>query len=360
MTEAVAAVYRGEEGRLSLEKVQIDDPRGSEIIVRTVGSGVCHTDLTLMDQNLVVPGILGHEGSGIVEKVGPCVTKVQPGDHVVVSIPSCGQCGPCLQGRPTYCARIHYIMFVTRAEGPPTISTDGVEIDHSYASSWISHMMTTERCVAKVDQDVPLEFLGPLGCGVQTGVGAVVNALKPEPGSAIAIYGMGTVGQSAVMGAAICGCTKIIAIDVDEKRLEMAREFGATHTINPSATDPVDAVFDVTGEGADYSLECAGIPEVFQNAVYSIHTRGVCGLLGFPPQGTEVSLNMEAILWGRTIKGIIEGDSIIDIFIPRLIDFHKAGKLPFDRLLSVYAFDDIEKACHDLRKGLVFKPIIRF
>ncbi len=360
MMEAVAAVYRGVEGKLSLETVQVDEPGDREIIVRTVGSGVCHTDLMLMDSNFIVPAVLGHEGSGIVEKVGPGVTKVEPGDPVVVSIPSCGRCAPCLQGRPMYCARSNEILFLPREDGPPTVSRDGEEIGSSYASSWITRMITTERCVAKVPGDVPLELLGPLGCGIQTGAGAVINALKAEPGSTIAIYGLGTVGQCAVMGAKISGCSRIIGVDVNESRLHMARELGATHVINAAKEDPVYRIFDLTGEGADYSLECVGIPEVFQNAVYSIHTRGVCGLLGFPPQGTEVSLDMGAILWGRTIKGIIEGDSVIDVFIPKLIDFHKAGKLPFDRLMKTYAFDEVEKACRDLRKGLVFKPILRF
>ena len=163
------------------------------------------------------------------------------------------------------------------------------------------------------------------------------------------------------MGAAICGCSKIIAVDVNEKRLEMAGNLGATHVINPSKTDPVGKVYELTdGEGADYALECVGIPEVFQNAVYSIHTSGVCGLVGFPPQGTEVTLEMGSILWGRTIRGIIEGDSVIDVFIPKLINFYKAGKLPFDRLVQTYSFSEVEKACNDLKNGLVFKPILQF
>lgn len=360
MTEATAAVHRGLEYCLTLEKVQIDDPLDREVLIRTVGSGVCHTDLTLMNMNVFVPGIYGHEGSGIVEKVGSNVTKVRPGDHVVVSMPHCGHCAPCRQGRPTYCASVNELFVTTRTEGKPTITKGDEIIRHSYTSSWVSYMLTVENNIAKVPEDVPLELLGPLGCGVQTGVGAVINALKASPGSSIVIYGLGTVGQSAVMGAAICGCTKIIAVDMNEKRLELAKEFGATHTINPSKTDPVDLVYNLTGDGADYSLECVGNPDVFKNAVLSISTSGVCGLVGFPPQGTEVTLDMNSILFGRTIRGIIEGDSIIDVFIPRLIEFYKAGKLPFDRLMTTYALDDIQKAIHDLEKGSVLKPIIRF
>lgn len=360
MIQAIAAIHRGVERQITVEEVQIDDPLDREVLIRTIGSGVCHTDLTMMDMNVFTPGIYGHEGSGVVEKTGPNVTKVRPGDHVVVSMPHCGQCAPCRQGRPTYCSKVNELFVTTRMEGASTITQGDEIIQHSYTSSWVSHMLTVEDNIAKVAEDVPLELLGPLGCGVQTGVGAVINALKAAPGSSIVIYGLGTVGQSAVMGAAICGCTKIIAVDINENRLEIARNFGATHTINPLKKDPVDLVYELTGDGADYSLECVGNPDVFKDAVMSISTSGVCGLIGFPPQGTEVSLDMNSILFGRTIRGIIEGDSIIDVFIPRLIEFYKARKLPFDRLVKTYALEDIQQAVHDLEEGNVLKPIIRF
>jgi aryl-alcohol dehydrogenase len=226
-------------------------------------------------------------------------------------------------------------------------------------SAFADYALAEERNVVKVPEDVPLEILGPMGCGVMTGAGAVINALKASAGTSIAIFGTGTVGMSAVMGAVVCGCTKIIAVDIHPDRLELAKELGATHVVNAGDGDPVQAIMDITGGGPNYSLECVGNPAVFRQAVDVLPLLGVCGLCGVVAPGTEVSLNMDLIMNGRTVRGVIEGDAIPDLFIPKLIELYSQGRFPFDRLITFYPFNDINKAVEDMEKGLVIKPILK-
>ena len=226
-------------------------------------------------------------------------------------------------------------------------------------SSFADFALANERNVVKVREDIPLEVLAPMGCGVMTGAGAVINALQPRPGASIAVFGVGSVGMSAVLGAVVCGCTTIIAVDINPARLETAKELGATHTVNAGEVDPVEAVRDITGEGAEFSLECVGNPKVFRQAVDVLPRCGVCGLLGVVPPGTEVGLDMDAIMNGRTVRGIIEGDAIPDLFIPKLIELYSQGRFPFDRLITFYPFDEINQAVEDMEKGRVIKPVLR-
>jgi len=213
--------------------------------------------------------------------------------------------------------------------------------------------------VVKVREDIPLDILAPLGCGVMTGAGAVMNSLQPRPGASIAVFGVGPVGMSAVLAAVVCGCTTIIAVDLNADRLEVAKELGATHTVNASEVDPVGAVLDITGGGAQFSLECVGNPKVLRQAVDVLPRLGVCGLLGVVPPGTEVALNMDLIMNGRTVKGILGGDGIPDLFIPRLIELYSQGRFPFDRLITFYPFDEINRAVEDMERGRVIKPVLR-
>ncbi len=210
----------------------------------------------------------------------------------------------------------------------------------------------------KVDPAVPLWTLGPLGCGVQTGAGAVMNALAPRAGTSIAIFGAGTVGLSAVMAARICGCTTIIAVDPVASRRALALELGATHAIDPKDGDPVPQITSHTGGGANFSLECTGIPAVVRQAVDCLTLTGICGVMGVSPLGTEVALDMNGLLFGRTVRGIIEGDSVPDVFIPRLVELHLQGRFPFDRLLRKYKFDEINDAVHATERGEVVKAIL--
>jgi aryl-alcohol dehydrogenase len=359
-----AAVVREKSGPFLMEEVELDDPRDNEVVVRVAGSGLCHTDLVARDQYLPfpLPAVFGHEGSGIVERTGARVQKVKPGDHVVLSYLSCGACTSCLKGMPTYCLNFFPSNFMgTRLDGSHTMKKDGKPIHGAFfgQSSFATHLIATERNLVKVDEDAPLEKLGPLGCGVQTGAGGVMNSLKASAGSSIAIFGMGSVGLSAVMAAAVVGCTKIIGVDLNGGRLELAKQFGATHTINSAATEPIEAILVLTGGGVQYSLECTGVPDVLSQALDCLTLTGVCGLIGVAPFGSRASLDCQNILNGRTVRGIVEGDSIPDIFIPQLIELYRQGRFPFDKMITMYSLDQINEAAEDSEKGRTLKAVLR-
>lgn len=358
-----AAVVREKGGEFGLESLSIDSPGDCEILVKICGVGICHTDLVCRDQYFPVPlpAVFGHEGSGIVEKVGKKVTKVAPGDRVVLSFSHCGNCHPCKEGKYGYCLDLYGMNFAcTRPDGSTTLSK-GDEVVHGNffnQSSFASYALSTEDNTVKVTEDVPLELLGPLGCGIQTGAGAVMNALCPKPGSSIAIFGCGSVGLAAVMGANVSGCTTIIAIDPNESRLELAKELGATHVINPQSENPVERIQEITGGGVLYSLDCTGIPSVLRQAVDSLTITGICGLIGVSPMGTECAIDMNGIMFGRTLRGIVEGDAVPDIFIPKMIDLYKQGKFPFDKLIKTYKFEEINQAVRDTEEGKVIKAVL--
>lgn len=360
-----AAVVRSKSQPFTIEELELDTPRADEVLVRIVGSGLCHTDLEMRKQSYPVPLpiVLGHEGAGVVEQVGERVTKVKPGDRVVLSYLSCGNCVNCLDGSPAYCHQVFGCNFSgTRLDGSTTLHKNGEVIHGNFfaQSSFATYALATERNVVKVRSDVPLELLGPLGCGIQTGAGAVFNSLRVQPGSSIAIFGTGSVGLSAIMAAKATGCTTIIAIDINSQRLEIAKELGATHIINNGGeTNPVETISQITGSGVNYSLETTGQPKVFRQAVDSLTLLGVCGLIGLVLPGTEVTFDMNHILTGRIIRGIIEGDSIPDIFIPKLIELYLQGRFPFDRLISYYNLDEINQAATDSEQGRTIKPVLR-
>jgi len=359
-----AAVVFEKSGKFSIEQLELSDPNEDEVLVRIISSGICHTDLAARDQHLPIPlpSVLGHEGAGIVEKVGARVTKVKPGDHVALSWDCCGACPSCKSGNDPYCLNFFLHNFNgARPDGTTTLRKGDQVIHGSFfcQSSFANFALANERNVVKVREDVPIEILGPLGCGIQTGAGAVMNTLRPRPGASIAVFGVGPVGMSAVLAAVVCGCTTIIAVDINSNRLEIAKEFGATHTVNSSKVDPVEAIQDITSGGPEFSLECVGNPKVFRQAVDVLPRLGICGLLGVVAPGTEVGLNMDLIMNGRTVKGIIEGDAIPDLFIPTLIELYSQGKFPFDRLITFYPFDEINKAVGDMEKGKVVKPVLR-
>jgi len=359
-----AAVVREKSGPFLIEEVQLEDPRDDEVLVRIHGVGVCHTDLVVRDQYFPtpLPAILGHEGSGVVEKVGRTVTTVKPGDHVVLSFASCGVCPNCRDGAPGYCPDLYGRNFSgARPDGSsPCRDAQGEPLSgYFFAQSSFGEMaVAAERNVVKVRKDVPLERLGPLGCGIQTGAGAVFNSLRPKAGSSIAVFGTGSVGLSAVMAARVVGCATIVAVDVDESRLALARELGATDTINPEKSNPVEVIQALTGDGVQFALECTGLPAVVRQAVDSLRLTGVCGVIGVAPLGTEISLDMNGILFGRTVRGIIEGDSIPHNFIPRLVDLHADGRFPFDRLIRTFPMDRIEDAVHASERGEVLKAVL--
>jgi aryl-alcohol dehydrogenase len=357
-----AAVVSEKSGKFEIAEVELAELRDDEVLVRVVGVGVCHTDLVCRDQLYPVtfPAVFGHEGSGVVEKVGAKVTKIQPGDHVVMTYRACGHCQACRRGDPTHCANIFGCNFGgTRSDGSNTVHHHGLPIFGNFfnQSSFAAYALANEANTVKVPKDAPLELLGPLGCGIQTGAGAVINALKPAAGSSIAVFGCGSVGLAAIMAAYAVGCTTIIAIDPQESRRSLAEELGATHAFDPTQCNVVEEIQKLGG--ADFSLECTGIPAVFRQAVDCLAVPGVCGLVGAAPLGTEVTLDMNSIMFGRTVLGIIEGQSVPDVFIPKLVELHRQGRLPLEKLVTFYTLDEIDQAVRDSESGKVIKAVLR-
>ncbi|MGN6871908.1 MAG: NAD(P)-dependent alcohol dehydrogenase [Solirubrobacteraceae bacterium] len=365
--EIQAAVTESKGAPFDIRRVQLDEPRADEVLVRVVACGICHTDLIIRDQwyPVPLPAVLGHEGAGVVEAVGAAVRKVRVGDHVAMSYGSCGGCPNCQGGEPWVCHDFFARNFGASRPDGSTALRSGEQAIHSHffaQSSFASYAMATERNVVKLDPDVPLEVVAPFGCGIQTGAGAVLRVFRPEAGASIAVFGVGTVGLSAVMAARVAGCTTIIGVDVRAGRLQLALDLGATHVVDAgSVDDPVEAIREATGGiGADFSIDATGSPEVLQQAVYCTGPGGVCGLIGAPPFGTQVSLDMNLILaMGRTVRGIVEGQSVPDVFLPRLIELWRQGRFPVERIMTHYAFSEIERAAHDAEEGKVIKPVLR-
>ena len=363
--EIKAAVVRQKGGPFQIETLRLEDPRPDEVLVRIVATGMCHTDMVARDQLYTVPMpvVLGHEGAGTVEQVGSSVKKLAPGDHVVLTYMWCGHCKPCLNANLTYCANFYALNFGGAREDGSTATHDkqGAVRDHFFGqSSFGTFALSHERNVVKVPASAPLELLGPLGCGIQTGAGAVMNGLKVRPGSSFATFGGGAVGLSAVMAARVAGATTIIAADVVPSRLALAKELGATHTVNSRDTDPVEAVRKITGGGADFTLESSGRPAVLRQAIDALAICGSCGIVGAPALGTEASFDVNGVMTaGKRIIGIIEGDSVPDLFIPSLVELYQQGRFPFDKLIKFYTLDQINHAAEDSEKGVTIKPIVR-
>lgn len=364
MREIKAATIRQKGGPFQVEKLSLDEPRSDEVRVQVVAAGMCHTDMVARDQlyEVPLPIVLGHEGSGMVEQIGRGVKKVAVGDHVVLTYMWCGHCKPCLRGDLTYCENFYALNFGGTREDGSTATRDanGPIHDHFFGqSSFGTFALVHERNVIKVPKNAPLELLGPLGCGIQTGAGAVMNALKVSPGSSFAVFGGGAVGLSAVMAARVAGAAIIITADVVPSRLALARELGATHTINSRETDPVEAVREITGGGADFTLESSGRPAVLRQAIDALAIRGTCGIVGAPALGTEANFDVNGVMTtGKRIIGIIEGDSKPDLFIPALVELFTQGRFPFDRLVKFYTLEQINQAAEDSEKGVTIKPII--
>lgn len=364
--EMRAAVVREAHGAFQMETVTLGLPRPTEVLVRVVATGVCHTDMVVRNQDFSapLPMILGHEGAGVVEAVGSDVTTVQPGDHVVMTYMSCGLCDTCESGHPAHCEHMGALNFGGGRLDGSCSTTDGHDHpvhDHFFGqSAFAQYALANERNVVCVPKDVSLELLGPLGCGIQTGAGSVLNALKVHAGSSFVAFGTGAVGLSAIMAAKVAGATTIIAADVNPVRLELARELGATHTINSRTEDPVARVREITGKGADFSLECSGRGEVLRQAIDCLGIFGICGIVGATKEGTEVAFNVnDVMIPGRKIMGIVQGDVVAKTFIPVMINLYRQGRFPFDRLIKFYDFDDINQAVEDSERGVTIKPVLR-
>ena len=297
-----------------------------------------------------------------MERVGAQVTTASPGDHVVLTFDSCGACVTCLRGMPAYCENDLARNFAAARRDGSSSLRRGDEIVHSHffgQSSFATYSVAAMRSVVKVRKDVPIEMLAALGCGLSTGAGAVLNSVDPRFRHSIAVFGAGSVGLSAIMAARLAGYTTIIAIDVRPNRLALACELGATHAIDSAAVDAVAEVRRITGRGADYTIEASGRPEGVRQAVDCLAITGVCGVIGGAPPGTEITLDVNRILFGRAVRGILRGDSIPDLFIPKLIDLYVSGRFTFDRLITFYPLEQINQAAADSLNGIAIKPVLR-
>ena len=314
-TQITAAVCHEKSGAFAIDKLELTDPRPDEALVRIVASGMCQTDLHGRDgyYNTPYPAVYGHEGAGIVQAVGKNVTKFALGDHVVISFPWCGACPNCRRNMQSHCMKSFDLkMRGTRADGSMLMSKNGAPVYSAFfqQSSFATHAIANERYMVKVRNDAPLELLGPFACSGQTGAGAVLNSMQPRAGDAFAVFGVGAVGLSGLMAAKIMGCDPIIAIDLHDERLALARALGATHAINHAGRNDVVAdVRKITGDGVRFSLETSAQPAVFREAVEALMPAGTCVLLGSARSGTEVSFEMPFLQFGRVVRGVIQGES---------------------------------------------------
>jgi aryl-alcohol dehydrogenase len=363
---AVAAVVEEAGGEFALQDVEVGEPHPGEVVIDVRASGVCHTDLGARAgaYPTPLPCVLGHEGAGVISAVGPGVHELAIGQPVAMSYASCGVCDKCRAGRPMYCSEFFPRNFLAqRMDGSTALQRGGHPLHSQFfgQSSFATQAVCHHRSVAGIDADIPFEFLAPIGCGIQTGAGAVINVLRPGPSSSLVVLGVGAVGMSAVMAARLVGCATIIAVDLVPARLELARELGATHALDGAGEDIVERVREITGGGAHFSLECTGNPQVLRRAVDMLGSDATCGVMGAPPFGTDVGLDVnELIALGRRVRGIVEGESIPQVFIPQLVELWRQGRFPIDRLVSTFRFEKINDAVAAMEAGQVIKPVVLF
>ena len=376
MPEARSAVLRDITAPYSVETVTVAPPGPGEVLVRVVAAGMCHTDEIARSGLLgehFLPAVLGHEGSGVVEEVGQGVTTLAPGDPVVLTFDSCGSCGPCRSGTPTHCASFEARNLAgIRPDGTGAVTdADGNPLTSRWVgqSSFGAYAIATERNTIKVDADVPLRLLGPLGCGIQTGAGVVLNTVKLAPGQSIAVFGTGAVGLAAILAAKLSGASDIVAVDLHPGRRELALELGATRAVDGADPDVAAAVrgtgtgldgtgLDGTGldgTGLDVTFDTTGVPAVMSTAIDVLRRPGRCVLVG---AGFEPLTVHPVSLAGKTLTYVYEGDAVPHVFIPRLIALWKRGRFPFDRLITEYPLDQINQAESDARSGTVVKPVL--
>lgn len=367
MTTTQAAVVEGPGAPFTVQDVELGDPQPTEIQVRMTAVGICHTDLTIGAGHIPfpLPGVLGHEGTGVVEAVGSAVTRVVPGDTVVLTFTSCGHCPSCASAHPAYCTTWipQNLIGGKRVDGTSPISRAGQPLGGRFfgQSSFARHAIVDERSAVKIEADVPPELLAPLGCSIQTGTGAVWNTLRPEPGSSIAVLGVGAVGIAAIMAASLSPVRQIIAVGRNPEHLAMAEKFGATHTLDTTQVELASGLRDRTGgAGVDNVVEAIGNADLLRTSIDALATRGSVAVVGAPPYGVEVALDVHRLLPGRRILGVCEGDSDPEQLIPLLAGLVKSGRLPIAPLIREYPFAEIDAAAKDFAAGRATKAVLRF
>lgn len=357
-----AAVLEKAGDDFEIKDVNLKDVGSDEILVKVVASGVCHTDITAQKGGLVpFPAILGHEGSGIVEKIGENVNGIEIGDHVVMGFSHCGSCDACITGHPSSCERFSELNFGGKnIDGKKEHDIDGKEYSLFFGqSSFATYAIVNKQNIVKVPKDVDLSLLGPLGCGIMTGAGTVTEKLKPKFGSDIAIFGVGSVGLSSIIAANAIGCNNIIALDLHDSRLELSKELGATDTINSSDLKGVgDKIKEITnGKGVDYVIDTTGVTPVVKEGLRGLKINGELMEIGI---GGDVTVNLfnDLLTQNKTISSLQEGDAVPKILIPKIIDMYKKGKFPFDKFIKKYDFEDINQAIKDTETGVVIKSVL--
>jgi len=360
-TSAIAAVAHTPQGRLVLENVELDTLAPNEVLVRVEACGICHTD-SKFQSTMPLPGVFGHEGVGYVEKIGRDVTKVCPGDRVVMSYPFCTTCPQCVKAVPYNCEYIPKLKFGgSRFSGDKTISLNGKPITSAFfqQSSFASHAITLEHAVVQVDKNIKAEMLAALPCGVQTGAGTIINSFKVSPGDSVIIFGAGTVGLSAVMAARLSSAYPIICVDMNPGRLELAKELGATHVFDVSVENVPERVMELTKYGVKYAFDSSASVPGLKDAIKCICHGGHVGIVSYPLGGEEFPFSTkELFIKVGSLRGITQGSSVPREFIPKLIDLNKRGLFPYEKLISTYKFSDINKALADVHAGTVIKPVV--
>jgi aryl-alcohol dehydrogenase len=360
-----AAVVQEVGAPFTLTDVDLQEPAPDEVVVEIAGAGICHTDIAVQHGHLPfpLPGVLGHEGSGTVVELGADVTTLAVGDPVAISFNSCGACPHCAKGEPAYChGFLEYNFGGVRPDGSSGLVSAGTKLGANFfgQSSLATHALAHERNVVKLSPGAPIRLAGPLGCGIQTGAGAVMNSLDVQPRSTVVIAGAGTVGLSAVLAAVVREAASIIVVDLHESRRVLATELGATHAIDPQAGPLAEQIREIAPAGADYAVDTTAVVPVVEQLLASLGMRGMLGLLGVPadPQAVfSVGLFHPALL-GLTIRGIVEGDADPKTFIPYLLDLHSQGKFPFDKLITTMPLAQINEAVAAQHRGEVLKAVL--
>lgn len=358
-----AAVIEEKDQEFQIVDMELGDPGIGEVLVRVAACGVCHTDEIARRQLVPVPlpAVFGHEGCGVIEKVGPGVEGFQVGDRVGFSFSYCGTCEACRTGRPYGCYETIRLNFSgLQYDGTKRLRYKKTQVSNFFGQgAFATHAVVHQNNLIRADAEMPLPLVAPMGCGIQTGAGAVFNYLKPEADTSIIVTGCGPVGLSAVMAAKIAGCSTIIACDIVDSRLELAREMGATHVINSKAVASVpDEVRKLTGGmGAHYAVDCTGSGECLRISLNSTRMMGVCAAVGAAKQMTFV-VDEELMGQVKTLGGVVEGNCIPQLFIPKLINYYKQGRFPFDKMVKFYHFADINQAFADTKSGEVIKAVL--
>lgn len=365
MIEARAAVMPGPNQAFAIQPISVDPPQAGEVLVDVKAVGICHSDLVMVSGAFGTrfPAVFGHEGAGVVEAVGGGVTKVAPGDKVLLTFNSCGACARCLDHDPSYCEQFTALnMACARVDGSTRLHGENGDLSDNFfgQSSFSSKAIATERNVVKLDPDANLAALAPLGCGIQTGAGAVIRSLEARPGQSLVVIGGGSVGLSAVLGGKIAGCAPIILIEPQERRRGIGLEIGADHAVDPAAGDLVAAVRAIVPGGAELVVDTSGHMPTLAASLNMISNKGKLGLVGLPG-ALDAALPVPVIQWltmGGTVRGIVEGDSDPDTFLPELVAHHRAGRLPFDKFVTTYPFAAINEAIADAHAGKAVKVVL--